>query len=155
MLGARRDLAIGMKPKFIAGAAVIALALAYMMYAGVTQSAVYFLTPSELRGMATAGKVYRVGGMVEKGSLRWDARTLDLSFTLSDGLATILVRHTGTAPDLFGEGRGAVVEGRWTSEGYFKATQILAKHSEEYRAPHDPSQVRDTELLRTLKRGNR
>lgn len=144
-----------MKPKLIAGGAVIALALAYMIHAGVTQSAVYFVTPSELRGAATVGKVYRVGGMVEKGSLRWDARTLDLGFTLSDGRATIPIRHTGTAPDLFGEGRGAVVEGRWTSEGYFKATQILAKHSEEYRAPHDPSQVRDTELLRTLKRGNR
>ena len=144
-----------MKPKFIAGGAVISVALAYMIYAGVTQSAVYFVTPSELRETAMAGKVYRVGGMVEKGSLRWDARTLDLSFTLSDGRASIPVRHTGTAPDLFGEGRGAVVEGRWSSEGYFKATQILAKHSEEYRAPRDPTRVRDTELLRTLQQGNR
>jgi cytochrome c-type biogenesis protein CcmE len=144
-----------MKPKFIAGGVVIALALAYMIYAGVTQSAVYFVTPSELRGAPVAGKVYRVGGMVEKGSLRWEARTLDLSFALSDGRATIAVRHRGTAPDLFGEGRGAVVEGRWTSEGYFEATQILAKHSEEYKAPHDPSQAGYKELLRTLQGGGR
>ena len=144
-----------MKPKFIAGGVVIALALAYMIYAGVTQSAVYFVTPSELRGAPVAGKVYRVGGMVEKGSLRWEARTLDLSFALSDGRATIAVRHRGAAPDLFGEGRGAVVEGRWTSEGYFEATQILAKHSEEYKAPHDPSQASYKELLRTLQGGGR
>jgi cytochrome c-type biogenesis protein CcmE len=144
-----------MKPKFIAGGVVIALALAYMIYAGVTQSAVYFVTPSELRGAPVAGKVYRVGGMVEKGSLRWEARTLDLSFALSDGRATIPVRHRGAAPDLFGEGRGAVVEGRWTSEGHFEATQILAKHSEEYKAPHDPSQAGYKELLRTLQGGGR
>ena len=144
-----------MKPKFLVGGAVILAALAYMIYAGVTQSAVYFVTPSELRAAPVTGKAYRVGGMVEKDSLRWDAKTLDLRFSLSDGRASIPVRHHGTAPDLFGEGRGAVVEGTWTADGHFKATQILAKHSEEYRAPHDPSQVRDTELLRTLKRGNR
>jgi cytochrome c-type biogenesis protein CcmE len=144
-----------MTPKFIAGGVVIALALAYMIYAGVTQSAVYFVTPSELRSAPVAGKVYRVGGMVEKGSLRWDARTLALAFSLSDGRSTIPVRHTGTAPDLFGEGRGAVVEGRWTAGGYFQATQILAKHSEEYKAPHDSSQAGYKELLRTLQGGRR
>ncbi len=144
-----------MKPKFIAGGAVIALALAYMIYAGVTQSAVYFVTPSELRQAPVAGKAYRVGGMVEKGTLRWDARTLDLSFALTDGRATIPVRHTGTAPDLFGEGRGAVVEGRWTADGYFKASQILAKHSEEYKAPHDSSEAGYQELLKTLRGATR
>jgi cytochrome c-type biogenesis protein CcmE len=102
-----------------------------------------------------AGKVYRVGGMVERGSLQWDAPALDLRFRLSDGRASIPVRHTGTAPDLFGEGRGAVVEGRWTSEGYFNASQILAKHSEEYKAPHDPGQAGYKELLRTLQGGAR
>jgi cytochrome c-type biogenesis protein CcmE len=139
-----------MKPKFIAGGAVIALALAYMIYAGVTQSAVYFVTPSELRAAPVPGKAYRVGGMVEKGTLRWDPRTLDLTFALSDGRATVPVRHTGTAPDLFGEGRGAVAEGTWTPDGYFKATQILAKHSEEYKAPHDASQAGYKELMKTL-----
>ena len=67
------------------------------------------------------------------------------------GRATIPVRHTGTAPDLFGEGRGAVVEGRWTADGYFKATQILAKHSEEYKAPHDAANPGYQELMKTLR----
>jgi cytochrome c-type biogenesis protein CcmE len=135
----------------VAGGAVIALALGYLIYAGVTQSAVYFVTPAELRAAPVAGKSYRLGGMVVPGSLRWDPHTLDLNFTLSDGQATVPVRHRGAAPDLFGEGRGAVVEGRWNREGHFQATLILAKHSEEYTAPHDQSQAGYKELIKTLK----
>lgn len=140
-----------LKPKFIVGIALVALALAYMIYAGVTQSAVYFVTPSELSASATPGKVYRLGGMVEKGTVRWTPATLDLSFSLSDGRTRVPVRHHGTAPDLFGEGRGAVVEGRWTREGHFQATQILAKHSEEYQAPHDGVQPGYQELMKSLR----
>ena len=123
--------------KLLGGGALIAAALAYMIYAGVTQSAVYFVTPSEIQAAPVSGKSYRLGGLVTRGSLTWEPRTLDLTFTLTDGKATVPVRHKGTAPDLFGEGRGAVVEGSWSPEGYFKATLILAKHSEEYKAPHD------------------
>jgi cytochrome c-type biogenesis protein CcmE len=137
--------------KFLAGGAVIALALAYLIYAGVTQSAVYFVTPAELQAAPASGKAYRLGGMVVPGSLAWDAPTLALRFSLSDGKASIPVRHRGAPPDLFGEGRGAVVEGRWTRDGYFDASLILAKHSEEYRAPHDASRAGYQELLRTLK----
>jgi len=137
--------------KFLAGGVVIAAALAYMIYAGVTQSAVYFVTPAELQAAPVPGKAYRLGGVVARGSLTWEARTLDLSFALSDGKATVPVRHKGTPPDLFGEGRGAVVEGSWSPEGYFKASLILAKHSEEYKAPHDGGQAGYKELIKTLK----
>jgi len=139
--------------KFLVGGAVIAGALAYLIYAGVTQSAVYFVTPGELQAAPVAGKGYRLGGMVVPGSLAWEPRTLALRFSLSDGKATVSVRHRGTPPDLFGEGRGAVVEGRWNKDGYFEASQILAKHSEEYKAPHDASQPGYQELLKTLKAG--
>ena len=137
--------------KFVTGGAVIALALAYLIYAGVTQSAVYFVTPTELRAAPVAGKSYRLGGMVVPGSLVWEPQTLDLRFTLSDGQTVIPVRHRGTPPDLFGEGRGAVVEGRWQQDGHFGATLILAKHSEEYKAPHNASQPGYKELMKTLK----
>jgi cytochrome c-type biogenesis protein CcmE len=139
-----------MKPKFLVGGAVIATALVYMIYAGVSQSAVYFVTPSELGGAAVAGKTYRLGGMVQRGSMQWEPRTLSLTFALSDGKASVPVRHTGAPPDLFGEERGAVVEGSWSADGYFRATHIMAKHSEEYRAPHDTSQAGVKELMRTL-----
>ena len=137
--------------KFLVGGAIIALALAYLIYAGVTQSAVYFVTPAELQAAPVSGKAYRLGGMVVPGTLTWDAPTLALRFSLSDGKATVPVRHRGTPPDLFGEGRGAVVEGRWTKDGYFDASLIMAKHSEEYKAPHDKSEAGYRELLKTLR----
>ena len=140
------------KRKFVAGGLVIVAALAYLVYAGVSQSMVYFVTPSELRATPVPGKAYRLGGMVQAGTLRWEPRSLDLTFTLSDGKASVPVRHKGTPPDLFAEGRGAVVEGTWTGEGYFKASLIMAKHSEEYKAPHDGrAEAGYKELLRTLR----
>jgi cytochrome c-type biogenesis protein CcmE len=143
------------KPKFVVGVLVIAAALAYMIYAGVTQSVVYFVTPSELGAAPVAGKAYRLGGMVLPGSLTWEPRTLELAFTISDGKSTIPVRHRGAPPDLFGEGRGAVVEGSWSTEGYFKSTHIMAKHSEEYQAPHDTKEAQPRRLLETLDQAER
>src|SRR5947209_18970712 len=99
-----------MRAKFVVGGAVIALALTYMIYAGVTQSAVYFVTPAELRASAVAGKAYRLGGMVLPGSLRWEPRTLDLHFTLGDVSATVPVHHKVSPPDIIVECLGAAVE---------------------------------------------
>jgi cytochrome c-type biogenesis protein CcmE len=111
---------------------------------------VYFVTPSELSAAPVAGKAYRLGGLVVPGTLKWEPQTIDLAFSLTDGKSTIPVRHKGTAPDLFGEGRGAVVEGQWTREGYFKAALILAKHSEEYQAPHPTKDTPPKRILETL-----
>jgi len=137
--------------KFVAGGLVILAALGYLVYAGVSQSVVYFVTPSELSAAPVTGKAYRLGGMVKPGTLTWNAQSLDLRFTLSDGRASVPVRHKGAPPDLFAEGRGAVVEGTWTADGYFKAGLIMAKHSEEYKAPHEESQAGYKELIRTLR----
>ena len=141
-----------LKPKFVVGIAVLAVALGYMIYAGVTQSAVYFVTPSEIQAAPITGKSYRLGGLVTPGSLRWEPRTLDLGFTLTDGKASIPVLHKGTPPDLFGEGRGAVVEGTRSPDGHFKATLILAKHSEEYKAPHDGGDAGYRDLIKSLQK---
>ncbi|MBI2467984.1 MAG: cytochrome c maturation protein CcmE [Candidatus Rokubacteria bacterium] len=139
--------------KFLIGGGVIALALAGLVVTGLRESVVYFVTPSELRAAtgATAGKAYRLGGMVVQGSLRKDLATLDHRFVLSDGKAEVAVHFRGTPPDLFAEGRGAVVEGTVAPDGTFRATTIMAKHSEEYKAPHD-AQSGYQELLRTLRR---
>ena len=144
-----------MKPKFLVGGAVILAALGYMIWAGVTQSAVYFVTPSELRAAPVPGKAYRLGGLVAPGSMKWEPRTLDLTFTVSDGKTTVPVRHKGAPPDLFGEGRGAVIEGQWTADGYFKASLIMAKHSEEYKAPHDTGDAQSRRLVKTLQEPGR
>jgi len=137
--------------KFIAGGLVIAAALAYLVYAGVSQSVVYFVTPSELGAAPVAGKAYRLGGMVQPGTLKWNPKSVELDFVLSDGRASVPVKHRGSPPDLFAEGRGAVVEGTWSGDGYFKAGLIMAKHSEEYKAPHDASEAGYKTLLKTLR----
>lgn len=139
--------------KFLIGGAVIALALAGLVLTGIRQSVVYFVTPSELRAAEgrTAGKAYRLGGMVVRGSWHRDPATLQQEFLLGDGKTTVPVRFRGIPPDLFAEGRGAVVEGTVAPNGTFEASTILAKHSEEYRAPHD-AQAGYQELLRTLRR---
>ena len=140
--------------KFIAGGLVIVAAIGYLVWAGVSRSVVYFVTPSELLAAPAAGKTYRLGGLVQPGSLKWEPKTLDLSFTLSDGRANVAVKHRGAPPDLFAEGRGAVVEGSWTPDGYFKASLILAKHSEEYKAPHDGAEPGYKELMKSLRGPN-
>jgi len=143
--------------RFVAGGLVIAAAIAYLIWSGVSQSVVYFVTPSELLAAPAPTKTYRLGGLVQAGSLKWEPKSLDLSFTLSDGKASVPVRHKGAPPDLFAEGRGAVVEGSWTVEdvktksGYFKASLILAKHSEEYKAPHDGAEPGYKELMKSLR----
>jgi cytochrome c-type biogenesis protein CcmE len=138
--------------KFLVGGAVIALVLAGLVLTGVRQSVVYFVTPSELRAATgqTAGRSYRLGGMVVQGSLQKDPATLGHAFLLTDGKATLPVRFRGIPPDLFAEGRGAVVEGTLASDGTFQASTIMAKHSEEYRAPHE-AQAGYQELLRTFR----
>lgn len=138
--------------KFLIGGGVIALALAGLVVTGLRESVVYFVTPSELRAAAggTAGKAYRLGGMVVTGSLRKDLATLDHRFLLTDGKVEVPVQFRGTPPDLFAEGRGAVVEGTLGSDGTFRATTIMAKHSEEYKAPHD-AQSGYQDLIKTLR----
>lgn len=123
--------------KLVAGGAVILAALGYLIYSGMSSAVVYFVTPTELveQGPAAYGKALRLGGMVEKGSLDWNPRTLDLRFRLTDGHTAVPVTHKGTPPDLFGEGQGAVVEGRVNPDGSFTASTIMAKHSEEYMPP--------------------
>ncbi len=128
------------RAKYLVAGGVVLAALVGLVYFGVRDSVVYFYTPTELQQQRdqVRGKALRVGGMVEDGSVRWDAQALLLSFSLTDGRASIPVRHQGTAPDLFQEGSGAVVEGTWAPEGYFRSSTIMAKHSEEYKPPTHP-----------------
>ena len=88
--------------------------------------------------------------MVVQGSLKQDPAVHEQRFLLSDGKASVPVYHRGIPPDLFGEGRGAVVEGRLGTDGTFQASTIMAKHSEEYRAPAGAVPGHE-ELLRTLR----
>jgi cytochrome c-type biogenesis protein CcmE len=130
------------RKRFVIGGLVIVGALFYIMYGGMQQAMVYFKVPSELKADDgnTRDKFLRMGGMVVKGSLRTDLKNLAYHFELSDGSASIPVFFKGIPPDLFSEGKGAVVEGRMGADGVFQATTIMAKHAEEYSPHADPKE---------------
>ena len=123
--------------RFLIGGVIILAALAYIVYGGLQEAMVYFKMPSELRAeeKSLQGKFVRMGGMVVKGSLQKDLQNLTYRFQLTDGNTAFPVYFKGVPPDLFVEGKGAVVEGRVGSDGVFQATMIMAKHAEDY-SPH-------------------
>lgn len=123
--------------RYIIGALIIAGALAYIIYGGMQQAMVYFVTPTELRAKerTSTDKFLRMGGMVVKGSLQKNLKNLTYHFELTDGTTAIPVFFHGVPPDLFADGKGAVVEGRLDGDGVFQASTIMAKHAEQYSPP--------------------
>ena len=90
-----------------------------------------YVTPTEvLAGKAPEGRAFRIGGLVKEGSLRRD--NLTAHFVITDTVRDINVSYTGLLPDLFKEGKGAVVQGKLEAGGNFKAAEVLAKHDENY-----------------------
>ena len=126
-----------MKKKWIiAGLVAIVGVFAWLLFGGLQKNVVFFLTPKELlaKGPEGVGVPVRLGGQVKPGSTKWDANTLDLRFTVTDGAGDIPVKSTGAPPQMFRDGMGVVVEGRF-QHGLFQATNLMVKHSNEYRAP--------------------
>jgi cytochrome c-type biogenesis protein CcmE len=94
---------------------------------------VFFLSPSQVAaGEAPLGRMFRIGGLVEEGSLRRDRDGLTTHFIVTDTVHRIPVTYAGPLPDLFKEGRGCVAQGAVASDGTFLAEQVLAKHDENY-----------------------
>ncbi|HXG50763.1 MAG TPA: cytochrome c maturation protein CcmE [candidate division Zixibacteria bacterium] len=127
--------------RFLIGGLIILAALSYMIYGGMQEALVYFVTPSELKAQqpSPTDKFLRMGGLVVKGSLQKDLQNLTYRFEITDGATSVPVFFRGVPPDLFGDGKGAVVEGRLGSDGVFHASAIMAKHAEEY-SPHPDGQ---------------
>lgn len=98
--------------------------------------AAYFYSPGDAkRANVPAGQAIRLGGMVEKGSIKRATDGVTIDFTLTDGQVALPVRFKGIVPDLFKEDSGAVAEGRFNASGVFIADNILAKHDERYMPP--------------------
>jgi cytochrome c-type biogenesis protein CcmE len=95
----------------------------------------YYPPTKVVSGDAPVGQPIRVGGMVVKDSVRRDDDSLAVSFQLTDFKASVPVVYTGILPDLFGEGQGAVASGQLNANGVLEATEILAKHDENYMPP--------------------
>ena len=126
----------------LTGAALLAMS-------ALKDQASYFYTPGDaVRDHVETGRAVRLGGMVEKGSLRREADGVTIDFRVTDGTASVAARYTGIVPDLFREGSGVVAEGRFTAPGRFAADTILAKHDEKYMPPEVAGLMHETKSLK-------
>ncbi len=97
---------------------------------------VFFFTPSQVAAHeAPADRAFRIGGLVEAGSVVRDKDALTVHFRVTDTAQTIPVVYTGILPDLFREGKGVVAQGKLDPDGTFHASDVLAKHDENYMPP--------------------
>ena len=96
----------------------------------------YYLTPSEvIAGKAPNDREFRIGGLVVNGSFYRETGSLTSKFVLTDGSASIEVSYKGILPDLFREGQGIIAKGKFNSTDLFLASEVLAKHDENYMPP--------------------
>jgi cytochrome c-type biogenesis protein CcmE len=118
-----------------AGLAAIAIAAALVLNA-FQSNLVFFFSPSQIAaGEAPKDRAFRVGGMVQTGSIKRAGDGLTVEFLVTDTARTIPVIYKGILPDLFKEGKGVVAQGRLGADGVFRADEVLAKHDENYMPP--------------------
>ena len=128
-----------MKPRhkraaIIVGALIAISIAAVLILNALNSNIALYVTPSEVAaGKSPAGQVFRIGGMVKDGSVKRDGLTVN--FVITDMVKDIPVAYTGILPDLFKEGKGAVIQGRLDPGGKFVASEVLAKHDENYMPP--------------------
>ena len=146
-----------MKPKnqrlvlVVAAIAAVLVAVLLAMW-GLKDRAAYFYTPADVvAGKAPEGQAMRLGGMVEKGSVKRQADGVTIHFTVFDGDARTPVTYRGIVPDLFREGSGVVAEGR-LQRGTLVADNILAKHDERYMPPQLGNQAAERDAAKTVER---
>ena len=130
-----------MKPRtrravwIVSGLGVLGVAAALVLNA-FQSNLVFFLTPTQVAANeAPRDRPFRIGGLVEAGSVVREKDALTVRFKVTDTAKTIPVVYTGILPDLFREGKGVVAQGRLESDGTFRAAEVLAKHDENYMPP--------------------
>jgi len=117
------------------GVAAIAVAAALVLNA-FQSNLVFFFSPSQIAaGEAPKDRAFRVGGMVQSGSVKRLGDGLTVEFVVTDTAQSIPVTYQGILPDLFREGKGVVAQGRLGTDGVFRASEVLAKHDENYMPP--------------------
>jgi len=110
-------------------------ATSLLLYA-LNDNLLYFQSPSDIAGTTIPeGKRFRLGGLVQPGSVNRDPDSLAVSFIVTDGKEDITVNFEGILPDLFREGQGIIANGTLLSSGQFTAHEVLAKHDENYMSP--------------------
>lgn len=139
------------------GLLVLALA-AWLVLSAFKKNLVFFFTPTQvITGEAPHDRSFRIGGMVEAGSLRREADGVTVSFIVTDLAQRVQVRYRGILPDLFQEGKGVVAQGKLNGAGsgpLFVADEVLAKHDENYMPPDAAYALKQGQQARTAARGN-
>jgi cytochrome c-type biogenesis protein CcmE len=119
----------------IVGIAGLSIA-AYLVASAFRNNLVFFFSPTQVAAKeAPVNRTFRIGGLVQEGTLKRDPDGLTVRFTVTDTAQSIPVVYKGILPDLFKEGRGCVAQGKLSSDGVFTAEQVLAKHDENYMPP--------------------
>jgi cytochrome c-type biogenesis protein CcmE len=109
---------------------------AYLVANAFRNNLVFFFSPTQVAAKeAPVNRTFRVGGLVQEGSLKRESDGLTVRFTVTDTAANVPVVYKGILPDLFKEGRGCVAQGKIGADGVFQADQVLAKHDENYMPP--------------------
>jgi cytochrome c-type biogenesis protein CcmE len=123
---------------------VVALGVATaLVLSAFQENLVFFFTPSEVvANKAPQGRTFRIGGMVEKGSVRRQSDGVTVQFMVTDTAKTLPVVYKGSLPDLFREGKGVVAQGQLGADGVFRANEVLAKHDENYMPPEAAEAVK-------------
>jgi cytochrome c-type biogenesis protein CcmE len=117
------------------GLAILGLG-AWLVLSAFQKNMVFFFTPTQiLAGEAPRGRSFRLGGMVENGSIKRQADGVTVGFMVTDNAQKISVTYRGILPDLFKEGKGVVAQGKLDGNGVFTAEEVLAKHDENYMPP--------------------
>lgn len=120
----------------LAGALAALTLAAWFVLSAFQKNLVFFFSPSEiLAGEVPTGRSFRIGGMVEAGSVQRPGDGLTVHFVVTDTTQRVPVLYSGILPDLFREGQGVVAQGRMDEQGRFVADQVLAKHDENYMPP--------------------
>jgi len=121
--------------------AALGVAVALVLNA-FNSNLVFFFSPTQVaNGEAPTSRAFRIGGLVEEGSIKREADGLTTRFVVTDTAKSMPVTYTGILPNLFKEGKGVVAEGRLGADGLFAATQVLAKHDENYMPPEAASAI--------------
>ena len=119
----------------VVGLAGLAIA-AYLVTNAFRNNLVFFFSPTQVAAKeAPVNQTFRIGGLVEEGTIKRESDGLTVRFTVTDTAHSIPVVYKGILPDLFKEGRGCVAQGRIGPDGVFQADEVLAKHDENYMPP--------------------
>jgi cytochrome c-type biogenesis protein CcmE len=130
-----------MKPRhkriaMIAGGLAALAAAAAFVLAAFQENLVFFFSPSEVAAnKVPEGRAFRIGGMVTPGSVKRQADGVTVQFAVTDTAKEVTVHYRGILPDLFREGKGVVTQGKLGPDGVFQASEVLAKHDENYMPP--------------------